>query len=86
MWFYPNALDKHTISTGNKLIYNPDGSASPRVRHESPGPAEEADRLPAPEQVFALRLRLYRPNTTPTSNLDNTRRPPGVVQLKGAGK
>ncbi len=86
MWFYPKGLDKPTISTRNKLIYTPDGSASPRVRHESPGPAEEADRLPAPEQVFALTPRLYRPNTIPPSILDNTRRPPGVVQLKGAGK
>lgn len=56
MWFCPNALDKHTISTRNKLIYTPDGSASPRVQHESPGPAEEANRLPAAEHHPNLNL------------------------------
>ncbi len=56
MRFYPNGLDKHTISTRNKLIYTPDGSASPRVQHESPGPAEEANRLPAAEHHPNLNL------------------------------
>jgi hypothetical protein len=82
LWFYPNALNKLTVSPRNKLKYNKDGSLTLYFQHTSPGKDKEANWLPAPAGPFALTLRMYWPNTTPPSVLDGTWSPPGVEQVK----
>ena len=82
LWFYPNALNKLTVSPRNKLKYNPDGSLTLYFQHESPGKDKEANWLPAPKGPFALTLRMYWPNTTPPSILDGTWEPPGVQMVE----
>jgi hypothetical protein len=78
LWFYPNPLNKLTVSPRNNLKYNKDGSLTLYFQHASPGEDKEANWLPAPEGPFALTLRMYWPNTTPPSILDGTWQPPGV--------
>ncbi len=82
LWFYPNSLNKLTVSPRNKLKYNQDGSLTLYFQTDSPGKAKQANWLPAPEGLFALTLRLYWPNTTPPSILGGTWSPPGVVKIK----
>ena len=82
LWFYPNHLNKLTVSPRNKLKYNKDGSLTLYFQHKSPGKAKQANWLPAPKGPFALTLRMYWPNTKPPSILDGTWQPPGVVQVK----
>jgi hypothetical protein len=82
LWFYPNPLNKLTVSPRNKLKYNKDGSLTLHFQHESPGQAKQANWLPAPKGPFALTLRMYWPNTKPPSILDGTWQPPGVVKVK----
>jgi hypothetical protein len=82
LWFYPNPLNKLTVSPRNKLKYNKDGSLTLYFQHESPGPAKEANWLPAPTGPFALTLRMYWPNPKPPSILDGTWQPPGVQKVK----
>ena len=81
LWFYPNPLNKLTVSPRNKLKYNKDGSLTLYFSHASPGKDKEANWLPAPEGLFAPTLRLYWPNTTPPSILDGTWQPPGLVKV-----
>ncbi len=80
LWFYPNALNKLTVSTRNDFVYNDDGSLTLYVQHESPGKDKEQNWLPAPAAPFALTMRLYWPNQTPPSILDGTWAPPPVVK------
>jgi hypothetical protein len=81
LWFYPNSLNKLTVSPRDKLKYNRDGSLTLYFQHESPGKEKEANWLPAPEGPFALTLRLYWPNTKPPSILNGTWKPPGLVKV-----
>ena len=82
LWFYPNPLNKLTVSPRNKLKYNKDGSLTLHFQHESPGKDKDANWLPAPEGPFALTLRLYWPNTSPPSILDGTWQPPGLKKIQ----
>jgi hypothetical protein len=82
LWFYPNSLNKLTVSPRNKLKYNQDGSLTLYFQHESPGKAEQANWLPAPQGPFALTLRMYWPNTKPPSILDGTWSPPEVKKVQ----
>lgn len=43
------------------LVADPDGGYTLAIQHESPGPGQEANWLPAPEGPFRLVLRLYWP-------------------------
>lgn len=81
-WFYPNPLDKRTVSPRDQLVYNDDGSLTLYFQHESPGADKEANWLPAPAGPFSLCLRLYWPNTTAPSILDGSWAPPGVVKVQ----
>jgi hypothetical protein len=82
LWFYPNPLNKLTVSPRDKLKYNPDGSLTLYFQHESPGKGMEANWLPAPDGLFALTLRMYWPNAQSPSILDGTWEPPSVVRVK----
>lgn len=82
LWFYPNPLNKLTVSPRNKLKFNKDGSLTLYFQHNSPGKDKEANWLPAPEGPFALMMRLYWPNTAPPSILDGTWQPPGVKKVQ----
>jgi hypothetical protein len=82
LWFYPNPLNKLTVSPRDKLKYNKDGSLTLYFQHESPGKDKQANWLPAPEGPFAVTLRMYWPNTTAPSILDGTWQPPGVEKVK----
>ncbi len=78
LWFYPNDLNKLTVSPRNDLKYNDDGSLTLYFQHESPSADKEANWLPAPAAPFALTLRMYWPNQKPPSILDGSWAPPGV--------
>ncbi|MGE4374024.1 MAG: DUF1254 domain-containing protein [Xanthobacter sp.] len=80
LWFYPNALDRRTLSTRNTFKYNEDGSLTLYFQHESPGPDKEANWLPAPAAPFAMTMRLYWPDKTPPSILNGTWAPPPVLK------
>ena len=82
LWFYPNPLNKLTVSPRDKLVYNADGSLTLYFQHESPGAGKEANWLPAPQGPFALTLRLYWPNAEAPSILNATWQPPGVVMAE----
>ena len=81
-WFYPNELDKRTVSPRDKLVYNADGSLTLYFQHDSPGADKEANWLPAPKGPFSLCLRLYWPNTEAPSILKGTWQPPGLVKVQ----
>jgi hypothetical protein len=80
LWFYPNSLDKLTVSPRDDLKYNEDGSLTLYFQHESPGADKQANWLPAPAAPFALTLRLYWPNEQAPSILDGTWAPPPLVR------
>lgn len=83
LWFYPNELNKLTVSPRNDLTYNKDGSLTLYLQHESPGADKEANWLPAPAAPFAMTMRLYWPNKKPPSILNGTWSPPPVVRHAG---
>ena len=82
LWFYPNPLNKLTVSPRDKLVYNPDGSLTLYFQHESPGADRQANWLPAPDGPFAMTLRLYWPNTEAPSILNGSWQPPGVERTE----
>ena len=80
LWFYPNKLNRLTLSTRNTFDYNDDGSLTLYFQNESPGAAKEANWLPAPAAPFAMTMRLYWPNKEAPSILNGTWGPPAVVK------
>jgi hypothetical protein len=68
-YFYPNPLDKLTVSPRNELQYNADGSLDIYFSHVQPAGIPEANWLPAPADDFILCMRLYWPRRTPPSIL-----------------
>ena len=81
LWFYPNKLNKLTLSPRDKLKYNPDGSLTLYFQHDSPGNEKESNWLPSPRGPFALTLRVYWPNKAAPSILNGTWGPPGVQKV-----
>ena len=77
-YFYPNPLNKLTVSMRDKLETNADGSIDLYFSHTKPAGAPEANWLPAPEGGFILMMRMYWPSETPPSILDGTWAPPPV--------
>ncbi len=80
LWFYPNPLNKFTVSMRDKPIFNSDGSLDLYIQHESPGADKESNWLPAPTGEFTLMLRMYWPTETNPSIL-----PPGKGSWKIPG-
>jgi hypothetical protein len=84
-WFYPNPLNKLTVSMRDKPRFNDDGSLTLYFQHESPGKDNEANWLPAPEGDFVLMMRMYWPKETQPSILppgEGTWVPPPVVKSR----
>jgi hypothetical protein len=81
-FFYPNPLNKLTVSMRDKLVSNADGSVDLYFSHDKPAKAPQANWLPAPAGEFILMMRMYWPKETPPSILDGTWQPP---QVKKAG-
>ena len=82
LWFYPNELNKLTVSPRDKLVYNEDGSLTLYLQHTSPGADKQANWLPAPKGPFAVTLRIYWPNTEAPSILNGTWQPPGIIKVQ----
>lgn len=59
------------------LVPDPDGGYTIYVQNESPGPAREANWLPAPKGPFQMVMRLYWPKP---DALNGTWKPPQVVK------
>jgi len=59
------------------LIKDPDGGITLNVQHASPGPAREANWLPAPTGPFVMAMRLYWPKP---EALDGTWKAPKPVK------
>jgi hypothetical protein len=83
-WFYPNPLNKFTVSLRDKPKFNEDDSLTLYFQHESPGAEKEANWLPSPAGDFLLTLRMYWPKDKPPSILPlgkGTWVPPAVVKV-----
>jgi hypothetical protein len=58
----PNPLNRYTLGSDDKTLKrNPDGSLTLYLQKDSPGAAQEANWLPAPEGDYYLILRAYAP-------------------------
>ena len=77
-YFYPNALNKLTVSLRDKPVANADGSIDFYFSHNKPTKAPQANWLPAPADQFILMMRLYWPSEKPPSILDSSWSPPPV--------
>jgi hypothetical protein len=80
-YFYPNSLNKLTVSLRDHPTFNADGSLDLYFSHEKPANAPEANWLPAPAGQFILMLRMYWPKERPPSILDGTWSPPLVKKV-----
>jgi hypothetical protein len=80
-FFYPNPLNKLTVSMRDKPVANADGSLDLYFSHDQPANAPEANWLPAPSGEFILMMRIYWPRETPPSILDGTWAPPPVKKV-----
>lgn len=82
-YFYPNQLNKLTLSPRDDLKYNDDGSLDLYFSHNQPANVPTSNWLPAPDAPFILMMRLYWPKETPPSILppsDPTWVPPPVTK------
>jgi hypothetical protein len=85
LWFYPNELNKFTVSLRDKPTFNADGSLTLYFQHESPGKGLEANWLPAPKGEFTLMLRMYWPKEKAPSILPSGKgswTPPPVKKVE----
>ena len=63
----------------------PDGSLTIYIQKDSPGKIKESNRLPAPDGLIYMVMRLYWPKQTPPSILppgEGTWSPPAIVVSK----
>jgi hypothetical protein len=77
-YFYPNALNKLTVSMRDKPVPNADGSLDLYFSHVKPANVSQANWLPAPADAFILMMRIYWPSEKSPSILDGTWSPPPV--------
>jgi hypothetical protein len=79
-----NPINRYLINSPmlSATTKNADGSLTLYIQKDSPGKANEANWLPAPDDTIYLVMRLYWPKDTPPSILppgEGTWRPPGIV-------
>jgi hypothetical protein len=77
-YFYPNPLNKFTVSLRDRPAFNADGSLDLYFSHDKPANAPQANWLPAPAAEFILMMRMYWPKETSPSVLDGTWSPPPI--------
>jgi hypothetical protein len=77
-FFVPNRLDRVNLSQRSNLNFNEDGSLDLYIQKDSPGKDKEVNWLPAPSDAFVLFLRLYWPNDTAPTILDESWMPPAA--------
>lgn len=84
-YFYPNPLNKLTLSPRDNLQYNADGSLDLYFSYQQPQGVPQSNWLPAPKDPFILMMRLYWPKETPPSILPPNNpswTPPAVERVK----
>jgi hypothetical protein len=75
-----NPLNRFAVSSWMPFHTNPDGSLDLWFQNENPGPAKEANWLPAPKGPFTLTMRLYAPKDEALTGQWN---PPPVSRVEG---
>jgi len=83
-FFLANPINRYSISPRKNLKSNPDGSIDIYIQKASPGADNESKWLPAPAGKFILMLRMYWPNESDPSILDETWTIPEVKKVRGA--
>ncbi len=73
-----NPINRYSLGDCSPLKRDADGGITIHVQSESPGPALEANWLPAPKATFYMVLRNYLPQKP---LLDRTWVPPSVVRV-----
>jgi hypothetical protein len=58
-WFYPNSLDKFTVTMRDHPKFSDDGFLTLYFQHNPPRADKLANWLPAPSGDFLLTLRMY---------------------------
>ena len=62
----PNPINRYALGSDDKTLkLNADGSLTIYLQKDSPGPAKEANWLPAPSGHYYLLLRAYAPGEAP---------------------
>ena len=81
-WFFVNnPINRYAISPRQNLKPNPDGSTDLYIQKESPGPDKESNWLPAPADDFILLLRLYWPDESDPSIINESWKIPPVQKV-----
>jgi hypothetical protein len=81
-FFVPNPINRYTVSSRSKFVANADGSVDLYLQADSPGPAKEANWLPAPKAKFIPMMRMYWPKETPPSIIDGSWNPPSIKEVQ----
>jgi hypothetical protein len=79
-FFVNNQLNRYSISARQNLKTNPDGSTDLYIQKDSPGPDKESNWLPAPAGKFILMLRMYWPNESTPSIINDSWKIPAVTK------
>ena len=74
-----NPINRYNIAAWMPLKYNKDGSLDIYIQRESPGKANEANWLPAPEGEFSVTNRIYWPKP---EALDGTWKASPITRVK----
>ena len=80
-FFVDNPLNRYSISPRQDLKPNEDGSIDLYIQHESPGKDKESNWLPAPKGKFVLMMRLYWPDESDPSLLNDSWQIPAVKKI-----
>jgi hypothetical protein len=80
-FFVANPINRYSISARQNLKANPDGSIDLYIQKDSPGADKESNWLPSPAGKFILMLRMYWPNATSPSIINNTWKVPAVRKV-----
>lgn len=80
-FFVDNPIDRYAISSWMPLQRNGDGSLDVYVQHASPGPAHQANWLPAAATDFNVTMRMYWPDLDRLASNGGAWKPPPLLRL-----